>query len=669
MIYSNIYKYKKTQLVFGITLAVMFALLFIQASPAKALTVADYDGIPSACPDKYPYNTKDCATFIKPINVNGYSDNDTSLSARTTPVSYGYIIPGKTITVSWSKSGTSPSSYLVKFGCGNSIDFANDSYTIGWTTNTSIQWNVPSWVSDYKYCKVWVYAKQNSSGSSNNPTLGVSNTRPFIVQKPETPALQVSCDASPNPGEIGDKITFTVYASGGSGAYTYSWSGDVSGTTQKVYKSFSTSGIKTAYVIVKDTDGKEQKTSCYVTIKEQAPTPQYGYVCNTATYQCTYIQNGAYSTLAECQSHCQAPAPTVTISANPSTIDYGQTSILTWSSTNAISCTASGAWSGGKNTYGSEVVNPNSTSSYIITCTNSSGVSASATTTVNVRYANPYVELNVYPSSIVKGQTATLSWSGSNLSTCTATSTWSGSAFSGYKNTSGYEPTSPDTTTTYTINCIGTNGGYVSDSVILTVTEPSIGTILTLNKIGRNLTMGERIYSKVVRVNTGDTVEFYLQINNVSNTVATNVTILDKLPSELSYVSGSTKINNAVWQDGIATTGINVGTMQPNEGKTITFQATIRTPSNLFAITNVAELRADNMNVITDSTTVTYSAVAGAATVNTGPGRTMVIILGSTSSITASIWYFLNKTQKGKNFWEKYQKNNIKKRINKIRVK
>jgi hypothetical protein len=52
--------------------------------------------------------------------------------------------------------------------------------------------------------------------------LGVSNTRPFIVQKPETPALQVSCDASPNPGEIGDKITFTVYASGGSGAYTYS---------------------------------------------------------------------------------------------------------------------------------------------------------------------------------------------------------------------------------------------------------------------------------------------------------------------------------------------------------------------------------------------------------------------------------------------------------------
>ncbi|HRV32387.1 MAG TPA: hypothetical protein P5241_02415 [Candidatus Paceibacterota bacterium] len=82
--------------------------------------------------------------------------------------------------------------------------------------------------------------------------------------------------------------------------------------------------------------------------------------------------------------------------------------------------------------------------------------------------------------------------------------------------------------------------------MILTVTEPSIGTILTLNKIGRNLTMGERIYSKVVRVNTGDTVEFYLQINNVSNTVATNVTILDKLPSELSYVSGSTKINNAV---------------------------------------------------------------------------------------------------------------------------
>jgi len=67
-----------------------------------------------------------------------------------------------------------------------------------------------------------------------------------------------------------------------------------------------------------------------------------------------------------------------------------------------------------------------------------------------------------------------------------------------------------------------------------------------LSKIGRNLTGGERIYSKVVRVSTGDTVEFYLQINNVSNTTATNVIILDKLPSELSYTSGSTKINNSV---------------------------------------------------------------------------------------------------------------------------
>jgi len=77
--------------------------------------------------------------------------------------------------------------------------------------------------------------------------------------------------------------------------------------------------------------------------------------------------------------------------------------------------------------------------------------------------------------------------------------------------------------------------------------------------------------------------------------------------------------------------------MQPNESRTITFQAVARTTTNLFAITNVAELKADNMSAITDSTTVTYSAVAGAATINTGPARTMAIILGGTSSITTGI--------------------------------
>ena len=52
------------------------------------------------------------------------------------------------------------------------------------------------------------------------------------------------------------------------------------------------------------------------------------------------------------------PKPTVTISASPTTITDGQSSKLTWSSTNATSCTTSGSWSGSIATSGSEKVSP-----------------------------------------------------------------------------------------------------------------------------------------------------------------------------------------------------------------------------------------------------------------------------------------------------------------------
>jgi len=71
------------------------------------------------------------------------------------------------------------------------------------------------------------------------------------------------------------------------------------------------------------------------------------------------------------------PVPDVSITASPNYINLGSSSTLTWSSTNgATSCTASGAWSGVKASSGSEVVTPIVDSTYILTCTNSTGTSA-----------------------------------------------------------------------------------------------------------------------------------------------------------------------------------------------------------------------------------------------------------------------------------------------------
>ncbi len=91
-------------------------------------------------------------------------------------------------------------------------------------------------------------------------------------------------------------------------------------------------------------------------------------------------------------------APTVNLSvshtdtpnikfASSITIPKGKSAILSWTSTNAKTCSASGGWSGGKSTTpGSQTVSPASTTKYTLTCT---GPGGSATDYANVT-VTPY---------------------------------------------------------------------------------------------------------------------------------------------------------------------------------------------------------------------------------------------------------------------------------------
>jgi len=79
-----------------------------------------------------------------------------------------------------------------------------------------------------------------------------------------------------------------------------------------------------------------------------------------------------------------SPAPTVTISVSPTNVTAGKSATLTWLSTNATTCTASGAWSGSQPTTGNATVAPSvaGTETYTLACTGSGGsVSQSATLT------------------------------------------------------------------------------------------------------------------------------------------------------------------------------------------------------------------------------------------------------------------------------------------------
>ena len=103
----------------------------------------------------------------------------------------------------------------------------------------------------------------------------------------------------------------------------------------------------------------------------------------TATYSVTCTGAGGTSSPASATVTVGSnPPPTATLSANPTSITSGQSSTLTWSSTNATSCTGTNFTASG--TSGSVSVSPTVTTNYSITCTGAGGTSPAASATVTV---------------------------------------------------------------------------------------------------------------------------------------------------------------------------------------------------------------------------------------------------------------------------------------------
>ncbi len=104
------------------------------------------------------------------------------------------------------------------------------------------------------------------------------------------------------------------------------------------------------------------------------------------TYEFRYLLNDGYSDVARSNAVTVAvstSAPTVSLSASLSSINPGQSSRLSWSSTNATSCSASGGWSGNKALSGSEDVFPNVSMTFTLSCSGPGG-SASQSADVSV---------------------------------------------------------------------------------------------------------------------------------------------------------------------------------------------------------------------------------------------------------------------------------------------
>src|SRR5882757_287273 len=166
--------------------------------------------------------------------------------------------------------------------------------------------------------------------------------------------------------------------------------------------------------------------------------------------------------------------PTASITALPTTVNSGGRATLTWSSTSATSCTATGGtFAGAKATSGSQSTGSlTTTTTYSLTCTGAGGTSTATTATATVTIAPvPTATLTANPTAVLSGAASTLTWSSTNATSCTGT----GGTFAGAKATSGSQSTGALTTgTTYSLTCTGTGGTSAPAAATVSITTGAV---------------------------------------------------------------------------------------------------------------------------------------------------------------------------------------------------
>lgn len=162
-------------------------------------------------------------------------------------------------------------------------------------------------------------------------------------------------------------------------------------------------------------------------------------------------------------------APTSSLSVTPDSIQKGNTATLNWTSENASNCDITPSV-GRVKTQGSITVTPSADTTYNLSCSGQGGTSNS---TAKVAVATPpppkapapTSSLTVTPSSIKKGESATLNWTSQNASKCAI------QPVIGVVRPQGDKIITPAADTSYTLTCEGA-GGVATSAANVAVTVP-----------------------------------------------------------------------------------------------------------------------------------------------------------------------------------------------------
>jgi len=160
-------------------------------------------------------------------------------------------------------------------------------------------------------------------------------------------------------------------------------------------------------------------------------------------------------------------APTDNLTIVPSSIAKGQSATLTWSSQNVTTCEIQPEI-GLVQPQGSMTITPADNISYSLSCLGAGGSAKSAAniTVIVPAPLAPTDNLTIVPSSITKGQPATLAWSSQNVTTCEILPEI------GLVQPQGSMTITPADNISYTLSCVGAGGTAKSAASLSVIPAP-----------------------------------------------------------------------------------------------------------------------------------------------------------------------------------------------------